>query len=108
MIRALDNEDGDLLLEQQQEAARRAREAQWERVERDRRRPACTRYEAWFLDERWAEQERANTWDDDRLCARCRQDVAEQRARDAAERERAAVEAVAAEAKRTYFWWRRT
>ncbi|MFJ9777783.1 replication-relaxation family protein [Kitasatospora sp. NPDC101157] len=108
LIRALDNEDGVLLLEQQQEAARRAREAERERVERERRRPACTRCKARFSDERWAEQERADTWDDDGLCAGCRQADAAERARQEAEREQAAAEAVAAEAKRASSWWRRT
>ncbi len=106
LTEALDNPDGDRLLEQQQEAARRAREAQWERKERERRRPACTRCRAKFSDERWAEQDQADTWDDDGLCADCRH--AAEHARQEAERERAAAEAAAAGAKRTSSWWRRT
>ncbi|MFI8085351.1 hypothetical protein ACIF6L_31740 [Kitasatospora sp. NPDC086009] len=111
LAKALDNPDGDRLLEREQEAAHRAREeqeAERERAQRERRRPACTHCRVRFSDERWAEQERADTWDDDGLCDGCRQDVAEQRAREAAERERVAAEAAAAEAKRTHSWWRRS
>ncbi|MFJ4672720.1 replication-relaxation family protein [Kitasatospora purpeofusca] len=109
LAKALDNPDGDRLREQEQEAARRARaerEAEWERAQRERRRPACTRCKTAFSDERWAEQERADTWDDDGLCADCRH--AADHARQEAEGERAAVEAAAAEAKRASSWWRRT
>ncbi|MFI6850032.1 hypothetical protein OG535_40035 [Kitasatospora sp. NBC_00085] len=98
LAEALDNPDGDQLLEQEQAAARQAREAERQREERERRRPACTRCRAKFSDERWAEQEQADTWDDDGLCASCRQ----------AEREQAAAEGAAAEEKRTSSWWRRT
>ena len=111
LAKALDNPDGDRLREQEQEAVQRARaeqEVERERAQRERRRPACTRCKTAFSDERWTEQERADTWDDDGLCAGCRQDVAEQRAREAAERERVAAEAAAAEAKRTHSWWRRS
>ncbi|MFD4661513.1 hypothetical protein ACFWP2_38560 [Kitasatospora sp. NPDC058444] len=107
LIEVLGNEDGDLLLEQQQEAAWRAgeeREAERRRAERERRRPACTRCTASFSDERWAEQEQADTWDDDGLCAGCRQADADQRA----EHKRAAAEAAAAEAKHSRSWWRRS
>ncbi|MCX4685194.1 hypothetical protein OG401_12875 [Kitasatospora purpeofusca] len=65
--------DGDQLLKQREAAVRRVREAQRQREERERRRPACIRCRAKFSDERWAEQEQADTWDDDGLCVGCRQ-----------------------------------
>ncbi|MQS16048.1 hypothetical protein F7Q99_28350 [Streptomyces kaniharaensis] len=105
LTEALDNPDGDeLLAVERAEADRgcRAREA----AERERRRPACRRCSAPFSDERWEEKERG--WNDDGLCAGCRQADADRKAREAAERERAAAEAAAAEAKRTSSWWRRS
>ncbi|MEV0193131.1 hypothetical protein AB0I39_31945 [Kitasatospora purpeofusca] len=105
LVEALDNPDGDQLLEQQREAARRARELR--ETERERRRPACTCCTAKFSDERWAEQKHAGAWGNDGLCVGCRQADAAERARQA-QREQAAAEAVAAEAKRTSSWWRRT
>ncbi|MFH8385547.1 hypothetical protein ACH4E7_32210 [Kitasatospora sp. NPDC018058] len=65
----------------------------------ERRRPVCRRCKVSFSDERWAEKERG--WNDDGLCAGCRQADADQKALEAAERERAA-----AEAKRRDSWWR--
>ncbi|MFD5922524.1 hypothetical protein ACFVYP_38260 [Kitasatospora sp. NPDC058201] len=58
---------GAQLPERQQAAVRQAREGQ-----RQRHRPVCTRCRAKFSDERWAEQEQADTWDDDGLFAGCR------------------------------------
>lgn len=102
---ALDNPDGDELLAVERAEADRARRAR-EAAERERRRPACRRCSAPFSDERWEEKERG--WNDDGLCAGCRQADADRKAREAAERERAAAEAAAAEAKRTSSWWRRS
>ncbi|MDH6711098.1 hypothetical protein P3T27_007850 [Kitasatospora sp. MAA19] len=93
------------LLAVERAAADRARRA-LETAERERRRPACRRCSAPFSDERWEEKERG--WNDDGLCAGCRQADADQKAREEAERERAAVEAAEAEAKRSRPWWRRT
>ncbi|MFI6448074.1 hypothetical protein [Kitasatospora sp. NPDC050543] len=101
---ALDNPDGDQLLEAERAAAEQARQER-EREEHERRRPTCTRCGAKFPDERWAERKR-NAWDD-RLCADCRQADADQQARQAAEREQATAEAAAAQAKRAGSWWRR-
>ncbi|MFJ9847272.1 hypothetical protein ACIRYZ_43985 [Kitasatospora sp. NPDC101155] len=78
-----------------------------EAVERERRRPACTRCTEPFSDERWEMRERA-AWGDDGLCAGCRQAAADQKALEAADRERAAAEAAAAEARRSRSWWRRS
>ncbi|MFJ6140207.1 hypothetical protein [Kitasatospora sp. NPDC092286] len=100
---ALDNPDGDRLLEAEQTAHAQARGKEWRQAERERRRPACTRCRAKFSDERWAEHERADTWGDDGLCADCRRADADQRAREAAEHHQAAAEAAAAGA-----WWRRS
>ncbi|MEE1783020.1 hypothetical protein PUR71_08840 [Streptomyces sp. SP17BM10] len=106
LSQALDNPDGDQLLEAERVAAEQARRER-ARQERERYRPSCRRCSAKFTDERWAEKERA--WMDDGLCADCRQAEADRKAREAAERERAAAEAeaAAAEAKRTGSWWRR-
>jgi len=104
---ALDNPDGDRLLEAEEAAHDQVRQRKWEAAERERRRPACTRCKAKFTDGWWAEYEAADTWSDDGLCAGCRQADADQKALDAAERERAAAEAAAAEAKRIRSWWRR-
>ncbi|MQS15953.1 hypothetical protein F7Q99_27785 [Streptomyces kaniharaensis] len=102
---ALANPDGDELLAVERAEADRARRAR-EAAERERRRPACRCCLARFSDERWEEKERG--WNDDGLCAGCRQADADRKAREAAERERAAAEAAAAEAKRTSSWWRRS
>ncbi|MFJ6773272.1 hypothetical protein ACIQOV_20355 [Kitasatospora sp. NPDC091257] len=104
---ALDNPDGDRLLAVERQAAAAARRAR-EEAEREESRPACTRCSTPFSDERWAEQERARAWGDDGLCAGCRQADADQKAREEAECERAAVEAAEAEAKRSRPWRRRT
>ncbi|WP_380286483.1 replication-relaxation family protein [Kitasatospora purpeofusca] len=111
LVEALDNEDGDQLLEQQQEDARRRRqeaEAERRRAERERRRPACACCSAKFSDERWVEQEQADTWDDDGLCSGCRQADVDERDRQEAEHEQAALDAAAAEEKRARSWWRRS
>ncbi|WP_354644316.1 hypothetical protein [Kitasatospora camelliae] len=100
---ALDNPDGDQLLEAERAAEQARRER--EKEEHERRRPACRRCGAKFSDERWAEKEKA--WNDDRLCADCRQADADQQARQEAEREHAAAQAAAAEEKRSRTWWRR-
>jgi hypothetical protein len=89
---ALDNPDGDELLRAEQSAAQQARWAR-QAVERERRRLVCSRCTVLFSDERWAERERAGAWGDDALCAGCRQADADRKALEAAERERAAVEA---------------
>ncbi|KOV13300.1 hypothetical protein ADK60_29845 [Streptomyces sp. XY431] len=102
---ALDNPDGDQLLRIERAAAEQARRER-EQEEHERRRPACRRCGAKFSDERWAEKEKA--WNDDRLCADCRQADADQQARQEAEREHAAVEAAAAEPKHSRSWWRRS
>ncbi|MEU9077014.1 hypothetical protein [Kitasatospora sp. NPDC048538] len=102
---ALDNPDGDELLAVERAEADRARRVR-EAAERERRRPACCRCSEPFSDERWEEKERG--WNDDGLCAGCRQTDADLAEREAAERERAAAEAAAAEAKRTSSWWRRS
>ncbi|MGA5824290.1 replication-relaxation family protein [Kitasatospora sp. NPDC094028] len=102
---ALDNRDGDELLHAEQDAAEQVRQER-QKEERERRRPACRRCSEKFTDERWAEKEQA--WKDDGLCAGCRQDVAGQKARETAERERAAAEAAAAVANRARSWWRRS
>ncbi|WP_354645386.1 hypothetical protein [Kitasatospora camelliae] len=102
---ALDNPDGDRLLEAERAAAEQARWAKAE-AEHERRRPACRRCGARFSDERWAEKEKA--WNDDGLCADCRQADADQQTRQEAEREQAAAEAAAAEEKRSRSWWHRS
>ena len=94
---ALANPNGDRLLRTELAAVEQAREKERAEAEREGRRPACTRCKETFTNERWAEQERADTWGDDGLCAGCRQGDADQRARREAEREQA--EAAAAEAK---------
>ncbi|MFE4397924.1 MULTISPECIES: replication-relaxation family protein [Streptomycetaceae] len=105
LTEALDNPDGDELLAVERAEADRARRAR-EAAERERRRPACRSCSAKFSDGRREEKERG--WNDDGLCAGCRQADADRKAREAAGRERAAAEAAAAEAKRTSFWWRRS
>ncbi|MEV8099325.1 hypothetical protein [Kitasatospora sp. NPDC085879] len=54
-----------------------------------------------------ARHEWADTWNDDCLCGSCHQADAGQKALEAADRERAAVEAAATRTKRTRSWWRR-
>ncbi len=115
---ALDNPDGDRLLErqlaalerqrQQQEAAERLRvEREKDQAERERRRPACGRCSAKLSDQRWEDTLRAGVWEDDGLCDDCRQADADQHAREEAERERAAAEAAAAEVRPARSRWRR-
>ncbi|MGW3044669.1 hypothetical protein ACWC9T_32565 [Kitasatospora sp. NPDC001159] len=100
------NPDGDELLAVEQAAAQQSRQDR-EASERERRRPACRRCSARFSDERWEEKERG--WNDGGLCADCRQADAGRKALEAAERERAAAETAAAEAKRLPgAWWRRS
>ncbi|MFI9275253.1 hypothetical protein ACIGXM_31760 [Kitasatospora sp. NPDC052896] len=90
---ALDNPDGDRLLAVERERARIARRAR-EAAEGEAGRPACRRCGAKFDDDRW-QLVRQYPASDDRLCDDCRQADADQRAREAAERERAEAEATA-------------
>ncbi len=125
LVDALANPDGDELYERQRAVQRRRQEqekrereeAERKRVhaEREKRRPACTRCGAKFPDERWDEQKQTGDWNDDGLCAGCRQAAAEKE-RQKAEQEKAAqaaatsaavATAAAAEVKPARSRWRR-